>query len=783
MSLREIACDVNVRASAQRVSVHEGRTLLADVLMALDASPAVRAGSELAEQLMRDVQQCLDGLVLDLCASSDGLSSSSGQHTLSMLSGSHSMQRSVSGSLQRTSSYRTASQSDAILRASLSMQLDGSGVGISGGGGASSASVTNAVRQRMSSQSGSRSDLRGSVSLPSSEHSDGTRIAGKYLLTETTCLGGGGTASVYPGMDLSTNTPVAIKRMCRSRIDCHEGLVKLLKRELNISLRLEHPNIIRLLDVDINSTYVHLVQELATGGDLFELVRSAGPLPERRACGIFRQVVAAVQYCHSMSVYHRDLKLENVVLVRRGDDEVKITDFGMAKDTIESQEGPKTMKVGTISFMPPEVMECSRQDYEGAPVDVWGLGCMLFVMTTSRYPFGFDGRRSEGGVSMHTVMHQIKRGGDSIEFRDDDPPLSAVLVAVVRGMLVADPDQRLTMEQILCSDWVQSDDGYTVPAVAAERAELRSVEWPERPRVQRPGSRRYSVDFPVDGFDDALDLCGDDLGGGLSLETFDTGGILDLGGGRAAQSLSDGVSLDPGGGLSLDQEFQLPDALSPVTEATTSREQTESGGGSSRRSRAQHGSPRPRAQTAASRSRCSLIVDVRESAETDGERSSSPARLAALTPRIGTKRQHAAGSAGCPEETAAQTRRLKEEQEKSDHKLAVQYQADADAEQAEAQQAPPVVVPDGLECPITNELMIDPVICTDGHSYERQAILDWFAEQRRNLQPLTSPLTNVELAGDTLIPNFALKKQCELFTKEKATTTAAAPVIDAAGGA
>ena len=146
-------------------------------------------------------------------------------------------------------------------------------------------------------------------------------------------------------MDLSTNTPVAIKRMSRSRIDwytrnltralslslplllspppvacgvstfaeqiacddSHDGLVEQLKRELNISLRLEHPNIIRLLDVDIDSTYVHLVQELATGGDLFELIRTAGPLPERRACGIFRQVAAAVQYCHSMSVYHRDL--------------------------------------------------------------------------------------------------------------------------------------------------------------------------------------------------------------------------------------------------------------------------------------------------------------------------------------------------------------------------------------------------------------------------------------------------------------------------------------------
>ena len=116
--------------------------------------------------------------------------------------------------------------------------------------------------------------------------------------------------------------------------------------------------------------------------------------------------------------------------------------------------------------------------------------------------------------------------------------------------------------------------------------------------------------------------------------------------------------------------------------------------------------------------------------------------------------------------------RMKEEQEKSDHELAVQL---ADAEQTAAKQAAPVVVPvpDGLECPITNELMIDPVMCTDGHSYERQAILDWFAEQRSNRQLLTSPLTNVPLESDTLFPNFALKKQCELFSKEKAAIGAA----------
>ena len=292
---------------------------------------------------------------------------------------------------------------------------------------------------------------------------------------------------------------------------------------------------------------------------------------------------------------------------------------------------------------------------------------MLFVMTTGRYPFGFDGRRSQGGVSTHQVMRQIKRGGEGVDFTDAGRPLSAEFVRLVQEMLVVDPGQRLNMDQILASSWVQSDDGYTAAAAVAERAELRSVEWPEQPRLQR---RRTSLLVPtdMDGFDTALDL-----GGGM--ESFDTGGILQLAGGRG-RSLDDdddglllegpGDALDLGGSLGLnDHVIQGPDqslaSLSPVIEATTSREQTESGGGSSRRARPRQDSPRPRAQTAASRFRCSLIIDARESAESVPSDSDggSPVRPAASTPRIGRQcADDSRGGGGLPEEETSSLKAL-----------------------------------------------------------------------------------------------------------------------------
>ena len=104
---------------------------------------------------------------------------------------------------------------------------------------------------------------------------------------------------------------------------------------------------------------------------------------------LFREILVAVDYCHQQGVYHRDLKLENVLRMKDG--ALKVTDFGMAKDTsIDSM--PKTRRIGTIAYMAPEVADAGEQ-YDGAGVDVWSCGVMLYVMIVCNYPFGHDGAR------------------------------------------------------------------------------------------------------------------------------------------------------------------------------------------------------------------------------------------------------------------------------------------------------------------------------------------------------------------------------------------------------
>ena len=137
----------------------------------------------------------------------------------------------------------------------------------------------------------------------------GRLIGGRYRVQEHRFLGGGGSSRVYEAADEESSEPCAVKTMDGDVVFADRRLMEELKREVDISLRLDHPNIVTLLDVVFETRHgsqkVHLVQELATGGDLHSLVSQQGALPELRARHIFRQVASAVQYCHSNSVYHR----------------------------------------------------------------------------------------------------------------------------------------------------------------------------------------------------------------------------------------------------------------------------------------------------------------------------------------------------------------------------------------------------------------------------------------------------------------------------------------------
>eukprot|EP01052_Picozoa_sp_SAG31_P019986 SAG31_NODE_1482_length_8175_cov_4.484398_7_plen_245_part_00 len=175
-----------------------------------------------------------------------------------------------------------------------------------------------------------------------------------YVVTDSSVIGfGAGSAGVFQGQETISGEIVAIKIIDRSR-EVDPAWKHSFQRELDIAIKLVHPNVIELKDVIFQDRFVCLVMEHAGGGELFQQVARYGALPEHLARVYFQQIVSAIQYCHSLGVCHRDLKLENCLLASPGSNILKITDFGLSKDAQQHSQ-PRTKRVGTISYMAPEV--------------------------------------------------------------------------------------------------------------------------------------------------------------------------------------------------------------------------------------------------------------------------------------------------------------------------------------------------------------------------------------------------------------------------------------------
>ena len=186
-----------------------------------------------------------------------------------------------------------------------------------------------------------------------------------------------------------------------------------------------------------------------------------GPMPEPECRFYFRQIVQAVGYCHTQGICHRDLKLENVLLMP-DNATVKVTDFGMGKNYL-MHSGCKTAEVGSCAYMSPEVW-AGRGEYQPSPADVWSLGVMLYVMSLCAYPFGCLDRRSGDLYQQEQRIRQNVLGADAITSREDffgEPPgrLSAPLQDLIRAMLVVDPTRRLTIDAISSHPWLVDTTG------------------------------------------------------------------------------------------------------------------------------------------------------------------------------------------------------------------------------------------------------------------------------------------------------------------------------------
>ncbi|KAK3126072.1 hypothetical protein QOZ80_7BG0613500 [Eleusine coracana subsp. coracana] len=210
------------------------------------------------------------------------------------------------------------------------------------------------------------------------------RRVGKYELGRT--IGEGTFAKVRIAKNTETGEHVAIKILDKAKVLKHK-LVEQIKREICTMKLIQHPNVVRLYEVMGSKTRIYIVLEYVMGGELHDIIASSGKLKEDEARRYFQQLINAVDYCHSRGVYHRDLKLENLLLDIAGT--LKISDFGLSAISEQLKaDGLLHTTCGTANYVAPEVI--NDKGYDGATADLWSCGVILFVLLAGYLPFEDD---------------------------------------------------------------------------------------------------------------------------------------------------------------------------------------------------------------------------------------------------------------------------------------------------------------------------------------------------------------------------------------------------------
>jgi serine/threonine-protein kinase len=233
------------------------------------------------------------------------------------------------------------------------------------------------------------------VKLAESEAFDpliGSALAGRYLIVRR--IGEGGMGAVYEAKHTVIGKRVAVKVLLE-KFHSNSDLVARLLQEARLASSIGHENIVDVTDfgtTDDGRSFV--VMEFLEGEPLAQLIMREAPLPVERSLRIARQVASALGAAHAKGIYHRDVKPENVYLVRRGDaDFVKVVDFGISKAVKQGGEDPAEsyrlthtgLLLGTPLYMSPE--QARGQDDLDHRVDIWALGVMLYECLTGEVPF------------------------------------------------------------------------------------------------------------------------------------------------------------------------------------------------------------------------------------------------------------------------------------------------------------------------------------------------------------------------------------------------------------
>ncbi|WET83416.1 Stk1 family PASTA domain-containing Ser/Thr kinase [Amycolatopsis sp. QT-25] len=284
-------------------------------------------------------------------------------------------------------------------------------------------------------------------------------LSNRYELGET--LGYGGMSEVHHGHDVRLGREVAIK-ILRADLARDPQFQERFRREAQNAAALNHPAIVAVYDTGETNTEFgplpYIVMEYVEGRTLRDIVKTEGPMSQKRAMEVMADVCAALDFSHRHGIVHRDVKPANVMITKNG--AVKVMDFGIARAMHDGQSAmtQTAAVIGTAQYLSPEQ---ARGESVDARSDVYAAGCVLYELITGEPPFTGD--------SPVAVAYQHVR-------EDPNPPSSVnpavapELDAVVLKALAKGPANRYQSSAEMRSDLVRTLSGQrpSAPMVMSE---------------------------------------------------------------------------------------------------------------------------------------------------------------------------------------------------------------------------------------------------------------------------------------------------------------------------
>ncbi|HYY34607.1 MAG TPA: protein kinase [Gaiellaceae bacterium] len=306
---------------------------------------------------------------------------------------------------------------------------------------------------------------------------NGQRIGGRYEVEEL--VGTGGMSSVYRARDTVLERPVALK-ILHEHFSSDPEYVERFRREARAIARMNHPNIVTVIDRGEFKDRQFIVFEHVDGETLKDVVAREGPLPVPQALALTQQVALALAFAHEHGVVHRDVKPQNVLLDENGT--AKVTDFGIARSIDPEDALTETgTLLGSSDYIAPEQASGQRVD---ARSDQYSLGALLFELLTGEVPYTGDG-------FMAVAMKHLRDPVPSARARRREVP--ADVDAIVRRAMAKRPEDRFpSMGALMAAiDAALTDHGGDETRVVSPAAPPAPPPGrPTRPPRRRPRRRR-----------------------------------------------------------------------------------------------------------------------------------------------------------------------------------------------------------------------------------------------------------------------------------------------------